>query len=112
MSNDIELKGLVDSFNKNLADFKKSNDERLEKIEKNEAYGELEGTVNKQVESMLAIEKQISELKTITSEMNAEFNSSKVEKGASPEHIKASNQYLKTFNPHLVVEKSFQQRIY
>lgn len=111
MSNDIELKGLVDSFNKNLSDFKKSNDERLEKIEKSEAYGELEGTVNKQVESMLAIEKQISELKTITSEMNAEFNSSKEEKGASPEHVKACNQYLKTFNPHLVVEKSFQQRI-
>lgn len=103
-----ELKNLVESFNKNLSEFKASNDERISKIEKNEGFGELESKVNKQVDALLAIEKQITELKTITSEMN---ENSKQEKGVSPEHIRAANQYLKTFNPNLIVEKSFQQRI-
>ena len=103
-----ELKGLVESFNKNLSEFKSSNDERLEKIEKNEGFGELESKVNKQVDSMLSIEKQISELKTITTEIS---ESKKEQNEVSEEHVKAANQYLKSFNPHLIVEKSFQQRI-
>ncbi len=110
MSKETEIKELVGAFNETLSDFKQSNNERLEKIEKSQGHAELESKVNKQVDSLLSIEKQVSELKTLSNELKSN-TTDKSNAWESKEYIQSANDYYKSFNIANVVEKAFQQRI-
>ena len=94
MSELAKIQSLIEEQGKAFDEFKKANAERLDKIEKNDGYGELEGKVNKILDSYDKYKdsvdqivqerernKTLSDKGIVPDERNAEFN-------------KAFNQFL------------------